>query len=211
MESSPLALIEDAVADGRELFKPLVELTAEERRQVITLPPTIARLKAVRHLVLYGSNLVRIPPEIGQMESLEEFSPYTSHRLHWFPYELTRCRNLMRSTVSTRSLYGNIKLCPHFPLLRERELWAAEPDAGHIEPGAWGGEAIRSCSVCDQTLPLSGPHQVWISLRVATDVLPLLANACSPVCIEALPEPPTNYVATPHRGGQEVAQPPTRY
>lgn len=35
--------------------------------------------------MLYRSNLVRIPPEIGAMTSLEEFTPYTSYRLHWFP------------------------------------------------------------------------------------------------------------------------------
>jgi hypothetical protein len=80
-----LELVEQAADDGREVFTPLVELTAAQRRQVITLPPTIAKLKAVKHLVLYRSDLVRIPPEIGEMDSLEEFNPYTSYRLHWFP------------------------------------------------------------------------------------------------------------------------------
>ncbi|MET8446156.1 hypothetical protein [Streptomyces sp. NPDC005209] len=117
---------EEAAADGREEFKPLAELPAHERRRIITLPASIARLKAVRHLVLYGSNLVRIPPEIGAMESLEEFTPYTSSRLHWFPYELTRCPNLRRSTVSTRWLYGNFKLRPQFPPARGTD----PPDGG---------------------------------------------------------------------------------
>jgi hypothetical protein len=36
-----------------------------ERRDLLTLPPTIARLARVKRLVLYGSPLVRIPPEIG--------------------------------------------------------------------------------------------------------------------------------------------------
>ncbi|MFE9880824.1 hypothetical protein [Streptomyces sp. NPDC005784] len=110
-----MELIDEAVADGHEEFRPLTELSPEERRQVITLPPGIARLTAVRHLVLYGSNLVRIPPEIGAMTSLEEFTPYTSHWLHWFPYEITRCRNLTRSTVSTRALFGNYKVRPPLP------------------------------------------------------------------------------------------------
>jgi hypothetical protein len=52
---------------------------------------------------------------------------------------------------------------------------------------------------------------VWISLRVATDVLPLLVNACSRGCVEALPTPPDGYVATPHRGGPEVVQPAERW
>ena len=76
-----LELVDEAIADGREEFRPLTELSPEERRQVITLPPSIARLTAVKQLVLYGSNLVRIPPEIGSMTSLEEFTPYTSYRL----------------------------------------------------------------------------------------------------------------------------------
>ena len=97
-----LEMIEEAAADGRPLFAPLRKLSVAERREIITLPPTIAKLTAVRNLVLYGSNLVRIPPEIGAMESLEEFTPYTSRRLHWFPYEITRCRDLKDSTVSTR-------------------------------------------------------------------------------------------------------------
>ncbi|MER7694405.1 hypothetical protein [Streptomyces sp. NPDC097610] len=44
--------------------------------------------------MLYGSDLVRISPEIGTMTSLEEFTPYTSYRLHWFPYKITRRRKL---------------------------------------------------------------------------------------------------------------------
>ena len=90
------------------------------------------RLTAVKHLVLYGSNLVRIPPEIGAMSSLEEFTPYTSYRLHWFPYEITRCRKLSRSTVSTRALFGNYKLRPPFPRL---QLLRAPPRT--LDLGTW--------------------------------------------------------------------------
>lgn len=70
-----LELIDEAAAAEREEFRPLTELSPQERRQTITLPPSIAQLTAVRRLVLYGSNLVRIPPEIGAMTSLEEFTP----------------------------------------------------------------------------------------------------------------------------------------
>ena len=62
-----------------------MELTPAERADLVTLPPTIAKLTRVRHLLLYGSPLVRIPPEIGAMTSLEVFEPYTSYSLHWFP------------------------------------------------------------------------------------------------------------------------------
>jgi hypothetical protein len=65
-----LKLIDEAVVDGREVLRPLVDLTPAERADLVTLPPTIAKLTRVRHLVLYGSPLVRIPPEIGEMASL---------------------------------------------------------------------------------------------------------------------------------------------
>ncbi|MFD7904914.1 leucine-rich repeat domain-containing protein [Kitasatospora sp. NPDC059747] len=189
-----LTLIEEAAADGREVFRPLADMSPEQRRQIITLPPTIAKLTAVRHFDLYGSNLVRIPPEIGAMTGLEEFTPYTSYRLHWFPYELTRCPNLKRSTVSTRALYGNEKFRPPFPPLRS------------------GGEGAGStCSVCARPLDGIGIHRAWISLRVATDVLPLLVDACSEACVQALPTPPDGYVRTPHPGGPGIDQPTADY
>lgn len=202
-----LALIDEAAADERPVFKPFVEMSGQERRQVITLPPTIAKLTAVRHLVLYGTNLVRLPPEIGAMTSLEVFEPYTSHRLHWYPYELTRCTRLRDSTVSTRVLYGNFKFRPPFPALRP-VTHAHEADFAALDPAAWGTEAVRACSVCN------GPidhelHQVWISRRVGTDVLPLLVNACSTTCTTQLPEPHPGYIPTPHTGGPDIVQPTT--
>ncbi|MFG2339158.1 leucine-rich repeat domain-containing protein [Streptomyces yangpuensis] len=206
-----LALVDEAAADGREEFNPLVELSPQERREVITLPASIARLTSVRHLRLYGSNLVRIPPEIGAMSSLVEFTPYTSHRLHWFPYEITRCSKLMRSTVSTRSLFGNFKLRPSFPRLRSTGGLAPGGRLTALDPKKWGAVAVSSCSVCD--VAIEGPelHQRWISLVVATDVLPLLVNACSAACVAALPPAAADHVPGPHRGGWDVAQPPAEW
>ena len=186
-----LALIDEAAADGRTEFDPLREMTDEQRVQVITLPSSIAKLTAVRKFCMYRSNLVRIPPEIAGMTSLREFDPYTSYRLHWFPYEITRCPNLVDSRVSTRALFGNYSYRPPFPALDGTK---------HV---------TATCSVCDQ--PIQQVHQVWISLRVATDVLPLLVNACSTACVEALPTPPKNYVPTPHTGGLTLKQPPPDY
>lgn len=188
-----LELIDEAAEDGRTVFKPFVELSAAERRQVITLPPTIAKLTEVEHLTIYGTNLVRIPPEIGEMTALRVFQPCTSYRLHWFPYELTRCARLTSSTVSTRALYGNYKYRPPFPALTD------SADA----------QATRTCGVCAG--PVDGrPHQVWISLPVATDVLPLLVDACSAACVAALPKPPRGYVPHPHTGGPDLVQPTER-
>jgi hypothetical protein len=195
-------MIDEAAADKREEFRPLIELTPEERRQIITLPPSIAQLTAVKHLVLYGSNLVRIPPEIGAMTSLEELTPYTSYRLHWFPYEITRCQKLTHSTVSTRALFGNYKMRPPFPRLQPSQNSVTNLDLGNLDPRRWGTATIHSCSLCDRPLEQSGLHQMWISLRVATDVLPLLINACSAACVDALPDGAHEYIPAPHKGGR---------
>jgi hypothetical protein len=200
-----LALIDEATADGREVFRPLVEMSPEERRQVITLPPSVGKLTAVKHLVLYRSNLVRLPPEIGAMAGLEVFEPYTSPRLHWFPYELTRCKNLKSSTVSTRRIFGNFKYRPPFPGLRQGLVPADGPD-----PGLWGADAITSCSVCGGPVTDRGVRQVWLSARVATDVLPLLVNACSDACVDTLPPGAERHVRSPHSGGPGVVQPEAR-
>jgi len=206
-----LELIDEAATDGREVFRPLVDLAPAERADLVTLPSAIAKLTLVKHFVLYGSPLVRIPPEIGSMASLEVFEPYTSYSLHWFPYELTRCARLRDSTVSTRALYGNYKQRLAFPRLQPEGTLASLPDRSDLDPQAWGVETIGSCSVCDGPIDPTHFRQQWISLRVATDVLPLLVNACSDGCVQALPTPPENYVATPHQGGREVEQPKPRW
>jgi hypothetical protein len=149
----------------------------------------------VKVLSLYGSHLVRIPPEIGEMANLEEFDPYTSYRLHWFPFEITRCKKLKRSRVSTRALYGNYKYRPPFPRL----------------PSISADLTPAFCSVCQGPFTKNGPYQVWVSLRVATDVLPLLVHACSGKCIQDLPTPPSGYVPRPHQGSSEVEQPATKF
>jgi hypothetical protein len=56
-----------------------------------------------------------------------------------------------------------------------------------------------------------GRHRYWISLRIASNIVPALVNACSAECVAALPPPAEGYVAKPHRGGPRVQQPPTRF
>jgi hypothetical protein len=64
-------------------------------------------------------------------------------------------------------------------------------------------------SVCDRRIQGVSLRQVWISLRTSgADVLPLLVNACSTACVDALPTPTEGYVQTPHTGGPGVDQPP---
>jgi hypothetical protein len=177
--------------DGSDEFNPIDGIGAEYWRQIITLPPSIGMLQSVKVLMLYGSHLVRIPPEIGELKSLREFDPYTSYCLHWLPYEITRCKKLKRSRVSTRALYGNYKFRAPFPRL---------PDtAADVVPAA--------CSVCRGPFPNGEIYQAWISLRVATDVLPLLVHACSMACLQKLPKGAPGYVQEPHQGGVGLSQP----
>lgn len=192
-----LDLVETAAADGRKEFAPAHELGEEAWRQIITLPPSIGKLKSVEHLFLYGSHLVRIPPEVGEMTNLREFTPYTSYGLHWFPYEITRCKKLKESTVSTRTLYGNYNYRLPFPQLPRHEILATY--------------SSLKCSVCNQPMEANCVKQVWISLKVATDVLPLLVNACSNQCVEALPPSAPCHVEGAHLGGRNLIQPPCIY
>lgn len=186
------AYIAKARDDGSDELNPIAGIGWEKWEQIVTLPKSIGTLKSVRFLSLYGSHLVRIPPEIGDMTNLEEFDPYTSRCLHWFPYEITRCPHLKRSRVSTRCLYGNYKYRPPFPRLPQI--------SSTLTPTA--------CSVCRRPFLPQGPQQAWISLWAATDVLPLLVHACSEECIASLPTPANGYVQRPHRGGLDLEQPP---
>ncbi len=184
------ALIDHSAEHGLPEFAPGRELGSNLWRRIVTLPPTIARLDRVRVLNLYGSNLRSIPPEIGAMTSLQIFSPYTSYRLHWFPYEIVHCTSLTESTVSTRALYGNYKFRPTFPRLPSDLPPKAVPDR---------------CSLC--RTPTPELQQWWISLRVGTDVLPLLAHLCSDQCLAEIGTPPDDYINGPHKGGDELIQP----
>jgi hypothetical protein len=186
-----LELVEQAASERWECFSLVEHFTQEERSSILTLPASIAQLKSVRKLIAYRSGILRLPAEIGEMESLEEFVPYTSYGLHWLPYEITRCRELSRTTVSTRALYGNHKFRPPF----RRINTIATIDG--IRPS--------SCSVCG--VPLTqNVEQAWHSLPVGMDVLPLLVNACSRTCIDALPDAPGAYIKRPHQGGLSQKQ-----
>ncbi len=189
------AYIQKVHAEGGDELNPIAGIGPEQWSQIRVLPPSIGKLQSVRYLALYGSHLVRIPPEIGDMTNLEEFDPYTSYCLHWFPYEITRCKKLTRSRVSTRALYGNYKYRPPFPCLPSNSL--------ELTPA--------SCSVCRGPLTKVGAYQVWISLLVATDVLPLLVHACSRDCVQNLPRPAEGYVPEPHPGGWALKQPPASF
>lgn len=187
----------DRVAEsGQEEFDPYTVLGAKYE-EIVTLPESIRKLKKVKTMNLYGSALKRIPPEIGEMESLENFTPYTSYDLNWFPYEITKCKKLVNSTVSVRALYGNVKYRPEFPDLNECLI-------------RYSGDSLK-CSHCEKSISYEETNQMWLSLYVGTDVLPLLANLCSEDCINSLPQPPEDYVQFPHKGGSSIVQPKSMY
>jgi Leucine-rich repeat (LRR) protein len=151
--------------ENRTDFCPAEELGYELFSQIHTLPETISNLKNVKKLVIYGSKIRQLPPQIGEMEALENFIPYTSYDLHWYPYEITKCSKLISSTVSTRALYGNKKNRMAFLSLEDN-------------PVRYFGDTV-DCSVCGKSMTYEQTNQLWISLWVGTDVLPLLANLCS--------------------------------
>lgn len=190
-------LIEKTASENSTEFSPRPKIPLEMWSQIITLPPSISKLKSVKKLDIHGGFLVRIPPEIGEMTDLEELDLYTSYRLHWLPYEVTRCRKLKKSLFSTRILYGNYKYRRPFP-----QLWPGAP-----APNTFS----NNCSVCGNAINPGSTIQAWISLRVATDVLPLLVNACSNQCLRQLPAPAFGYVDHPHSGGLELTQPPPSF
>ena len=186
--------VDKVAAENREEFAPLEELGPELFSQIYTLPESISRLKKLKKVWLYGSKLKRIPPEIGEMEALEYFDPYTSYDLHWFPYEITRCRNFKESRVSIRALYGNYKNRMGFPRLTHN-------------PVRYSGDTVK-CSICGKEMTYDQTNQLWISLRVGTDVLPLLVNSCSKECESKLPKPSDGYIPFAHKGGADLRQPP---
>lgn len=192
-----LAAIDEAAATGATRFSPFVRWTHDERAQIVTLPPAIAKLTEVTELMLNGANLCRLPPEIGALTELRQLHAYKCYRLHWVPYELTRCTKLRDSTVSTRALYGNFKHRYPFPSLH---------------PAGNPTRSVRPCSVCGREFVDERRHRVWLSHWIApnVDVLPMLVNACSAACVNALPVGAENHLEAPHRGGLGLVQPPGR-
>jgi len=186
----------DLVAEnGSDEFTPREYLGNELFEQIHTLPQSISKLKKVTKISLYGSQLKRIPPEIGEMQNLTHFDPYTSYNLHWFPYEITKCKKLIDSRISTRALYGNYKYRNGFPKLNHN-------------PVRYENEKVN-CSICEKEMEYIETEQFWVSLNVGTDVIPLLVNVCSAECKEKIPKPSENYVQFPHKGGADLKQPLT--
>lgn len=186
--------VDQIAVNGSDEFVPREALGDDLFSQIFTLPESIGNLKKVTKIGLYGSNLKRVPPEIGQMESLEYFDAYTSYDLHWLPFEIYNCKKLKDSRISTRALYGNYKTRMGFPRLKNN-------------PVKYFEDKLK-CSVCQKELTYETTNQMWITANVGTDVIPMLANLCSKKCERSLPKSPENHVQSPHKGGADLIQPP---
>jgi hypothetical protein len=181
-----LKLIDECESNDSIEFNPGHKLLPEEWKGIRSLPKDISKLKFIKHLMLYGSNLQRLPQEIGQLSSLEKFTPYTSYGLRWFPYEIIECKKLKESTVSTRALFGNRKNKKPFPILD------SNPVKYH------GG---NKCSICKQNETQSIFEQYWISTHIGTDLLPLLAIVCSEECFSKIVNRHKDKFEELHKGG----------
>ena len=186
-----LSAIGHAEFDSKSEFKIGDFLDEGNWNDLRTLPREIGKLKKIKHLQLSGTNLQRFPQEIGNLESLEVFTPYTSYGLRWFPFEITRCKNLKSSTVSTRALFGNKKTKKSFPSLQ-----------GNPVKYYHGNK----CSICNSLETNKTFEQYWITLWVGSDALPLLAIVCSNDCYRKLPEPLEGYFPKPHKGGDPIKE-----
>lgn len=189
--------IDECAENGTDEFVPREALGDELFAEIYTLPESISKLEKVTKVTLSGSNLKRIPPEIGQMKLLEVFETYTSSQLHWFPFEIMNCKKLKESCISTSKLLGNYKNRMQFPSLDGN-------------PVKYFGASLK-CSICQKEMSYADTNQLWISLRTGTDVIPLLANLCSSECEAALPQPPDEYVQYAHQGGSDIVQPPDEH
>ena len=200
--------IDDAALLGVTRFSPLADMSKDEREQIVSLPSSIEKLTELEELNLYGSRLRSVPVEICRLKKLTKFDPYTSYALHWFPYEYANCGNLVDSTISTRALFGNYKSRAAFPELRPWDQMPKVSDAFRgLYEQHWAELSARPCSVCNREFEDKQRFRYWISLVVATDVVPMLVNACSQSCVDSLPKGAKGYIERPHKGGPEIVQP----
>ncbi|MCG8587366.1 MAG: TIGR02996 domain-containing protein [Pirellulales bacterium] len=209
-----LDLIDKAADDGRDTFRPFFAMPPTDAASVITLPSSIAKLTSVATFDLTGAQLVRIPKEIGQMRSLRVLSTEGSPRLHWYPFEITKCKRLAEiQASSSRTLYGNAVSRAPFPGLQPWQEFAGEATEmiESLLPQLRARKPRRACSRCGRSFEDEQLHRVWITSKVGNANLPLLVNACSSRCIDNLSKPPQGYVPAPHRGGPSVVQPASRW
>ncbi|GAA3033707.1 hypothetical protein GCM10020229_51430 [Kitasatospora albolonga] len=115
------------------------------------------------------------------MNRAEEFTPYTSGRLHWFPYEITRCTRLGAQhgehACTVRQTTSSVRRSPGCGRSGLRRSGLTD-----LDPKRWGRRPSTAAAVCDRPIAGGGLHQVWLTLQVATDALPLLVTPARRLC-----------------------------
>jgi uncharacterized protein (TIGR02996 family) len=200
-----LELIDEAVADGRETFDASHGMTAKQIMEIRTLPESVAKLKKVRNFYFTNSYLIRLPAEIGEMTELEKLDLSHAARLHWFPYELTKCRKLKRLICQSTHLYGYTGQFPSLDVGSDVSLGRKEMETLHVN--GVDRKPDRICSLCFSTFEDRRRYRFWTTLRFAGEPLPFLVNSCSELCLARLPESPTTFPQRPHRGGPNISYP----
>lgn len=176
----------DKLADEKaEEFWPAQEIGWE---QIYTLPESVDKLKNIKAVHLYGSKFSRIPPEIGEMEKLEFLDIYSCYNLRWLPYEITNCKNLKHIRISRRVIFSKLKNNNGFPDLTNN-------------PVRYFGNIVK-CSICKKEIPYSYTNQLWTSLYVGGDLVPLLINVCSEGCEYHILETTKRQSSYLHKGGK---------
>ncbi len=89
-----LVAIDETALSGGEMFNPGCLLGSELWGQIRILPSSIAKLVTVKQVVLYGSNLVQIPAEIGQMQKLESLDVISVNHMSASQDSVLKNRNL---------------------------------------------------------------------------------------------------------------------
>ena len=176
-----------------------------------TLPDEIGHLVNLERFHAYRSSLVRLPRSMGQLQNLIELDCYTSYKLHYLPYEITRCPKLKSSRFSTRALYNNYKYKNPVPPLQpwwdapddttdaatidsiHQTLASVQSNNTQVFPPEFIREQIDPClqddicSVCNNKYQMGSEFHVWSHQVVATDKQSLLAFCCSKECASKVP------------------------
>eukprot|EP00931_Biecheleriopsis_adriatica_P065135 TRINITY_DN39768_c0_g1_i1.p1 TRINITY_DN39768_c0_g1~~TRINITY_DN39768_c0_g1_i1.p1 ORF type:complete len:473 (+),score=40.92 TRINITY_DN39768_c0_g1_i1:23-1420(+) len=174
-------------------LRSLIGLTIESY-PFTTLPDDIGKLRQLRRLCMYGSNLHMVPQSIGLLTELQELDLYTSYGLHYLPYEVIHCTSLRTSRFSTRALYNNCKNglplpeLPAFPSGRPQMPWRLLCVLRRKLPAAAARSVfqcigLERCSVCRQRFLSPYTCFTWCYTLIATDCQALLARCCSASCV----------------------------
>ena len=178
--------IDELARTGAPDFWPGKHIGWDHFRQIHKLPASIAKLKEAKRVILDGTQLRRIPTEVGEMESIEDFDIYTSYQINWLLFEISRCKKLKESTMSIRTLYGNYKTNLRFPSLENQQVY----DEGKV----------TRRSICNEEITDAPLDQYWLTLRIGTDDAPLLVTVCSQSCYFELPSSSIGYYSGSHKG-----------